>query len=281
MKISAYIPCYNNEPTLAQAIASIRQQTVPVAEFFVIDDGSTDGSRRIAEGLGVRVIRHEQNLGRGAGRARAMMEARHDLVLSCDAANALGFDFLSHALKWFSEAKMAAVYGRMNQLPSHSVVDRWRGRHLFKINLATKLPAQRGASLALGGAVLRKSAVLGAGNFNAQLRHSEDRELGDRLLRSGWEVVFDPEMEVTAVASSSLGQVLERYWRWYAGVKGEVTWKGYFKMVTYSITVMARQDLSASDPLSVPISLLCPHYQFWRSVRNKISETGKPAVGVR
>ena len=93
--VSAYIPCYNNIDTIAEAINSIKRQTIAVGELFVIDDGSTDGSAEAVESMGVRVIRNERNLGRGTVRARAMQEARNELVVSCDAGAVLDPDFIN------------------------------------------------------------------------------------------------------------------------------------------------------------------------------------------
>jgi glycosyltransferase involved in cell wall biosynthesis len=261
--ISAYIPCFNNAATLAGALRSIRLQSVPVHELMIIDDGSTDNSCKIAEDFGARIVRHEQNAGRGAVRSRAMREAVHDFVMSCDAGNALQEDFLERALPWFESAKVAAVFGRMWQKDNSTVVLRWRGRHLFKTDALQT--ANRRAPLATWGVLMRKSHVLAAGNFDSNLRHSEDADLGERLLAQDFEVVFDPSIHVMPLASNTLLEVLERYWRWYAGKHERVSWQGYAKQIIYSLKVMALQDCQAGDPLSVPISLLSPHYQFWKS----------------
>ena len=47
MKISAYIPSFNNRTTVPKVIASIRAQTVPVDELFeVVIDSSHAGVRK-------------------------------------------------------------------------------------------------------------------------------------------------------------------------------------------------------------------------------------------
>ena len=176
--VSAWIPSFNNAATLARALESIRAQTLPVAELFVVDDGSTDESVGVAEQLGVRVVRHEQNLGRGAARARAMREARHDLTLCCDAGNALEPDFLERALPSFDDPRVAAVCGRFSGGGERGVADRWRSRHLFKVS--TPLPMSRRAGLLTGGAVLHKTRCEAVGGFDHALRHSEDADLGRR-----------------------------------------------------------------------------------------------------
>ncbi len=265
--ISAYIPCFNNAASLAQVIESLRHQTLKVNELFVVDDGSSDSSCAIAGQLGVRVIRHERNLGRGAVRARAMEEAAHDLVLSCDATNVLSADFCERAHERFSSPKVAAVFGRMSQHDHRSVVSRWRGRHMFKME--TTLSLDRHAVLTTWGLMMRRSTVVEVGNFDPRVRHTEDIDLGERLLGAGYEVVFDPDLTVTSIVNNSLREVLDRYWRWYAGKDERVSWRGYVKQIVFALKVMAAMDLRAGDPLSLPITLFSPHYQFWRSYIRK------------
>lgn len=56
--VSVIIPVRNGELYLAEAIDSVLKQTHPAHEVIVVDNGSTDGSRRAAERFGrlVRVI---------------------------------------------------------------------------------------------------------------------------------------------------------------------------------------------------------------------------------
>lgn len=261
--ISAYIPCFNNAATLGQAIESIQALNLPVDELLVIDDGSSDGSQEIARSYKVPVLSHARNLGRGAVRARAMQELQHELVLCLDGNKTMCPNFTRDALVWFEEGKMAAVYGRIVQPAAHGVVERWRGRHLFRESKQTQLV--RRASLITAGAMVSKSKVLSVGNYDPGLAHTEDRQLGERLLAAGLDVVCDPRLWVTSIVHNDLAQVLERYWRWNAGVAETVSWRHYAKQIAYSLKVMVKEDLLEGDPLSIPISVLAPHYQFWRS----------------
>jgi GT2 family glycosyltransferase len=121
------------------------------------------------------------------------------------------------------------------------------------------------APLITYGTLMRRSAVLEVGNFDPQLRHSEDKELGERLLAKGYHIVFDPSVAVFCNVENSLGQVLERYWRWHAGSDEAISVHTYFRNVFFSLKCMACEDLKVGDPSSVLISLLCPHVQFWTS----------------
>jgi glycosyltransferase involved in cell wall biosynthesis len=262
--ISAYVPCFNNVATVRAAVMSLVAQTVSPLEVLVVDDGSTDGSAGQLKGLDVRLIRNVRNEGRGAVRRRAMEEARFELVLCCDATGVLERTFVEKALAWFQDPQVAGVFGKITQSTSQTSIDRWRGRHLFKLGVE-QVP-RREALLATGGAIVRASAVRAVGGYNASLRHTEDGDLGRRLLSANFAVVYDPGLEVMTIGSNSLRQVLDRYWRWYAGTDETTSWIGYRKNIGYSIKAMAAADLRDADPLSAIISLVCPHYQFWRPV---------------
>ena len=67
--MSVVIPCYNHALTLARAVRSALTQTLPPVEVIVVDDGSTDGSRDVAESFGSAVI-FKQQRNRGAAAAR-------------------------------------------------------------------------------------------------------------------------------------------------------------------------------------------------------------------
>lgn len=83
--VSAVIPTYNRARFLATAVASVRAQTYPCAEIVIVDDGSTDDTERVVQGLGagIRYI-HQANAGPAAARNRGIQEARGDLVALLD-----------------------------------------------------------------------------------------------------------------------------------------------------------------------------------------------------
>jgi glycosyltransferase involved in cell wall biosynthesis len=259
MKVSAYVPCYNARTTLPAAVQSVVDQTVSAAEIFVVDDGSTDRSGELS---GVKIVRLISNAGRGAARARAMAVALHDLVLGCDATVILDRYFLENAMPWFKSDGIAAVFGRVYGGAAFGAADRWRERHLFQSSLS--LDVRHHASLATGCCVVRKSAVEEVGGFNATLRGGEDADLGERLLAAGFDVIFDPQLKATSGLGTSVMDVLERYARW--NTLSRMSAQGYLRQLSYAVKVMAVKDLKARDPLGVCISLLAPHYQFWKGV---------------
>jgi glycosyltransferase involved in cell wall biosynthesis len=256
MKVSAYVPCYNQRSAIRAAVESILDQFTAPGEVFVLDDGSTDGSGQIE---GIRIVRLEVNQGRGAARARAMQEARFELVLGCDASLVLDRAFLSRALPWFDDDSVAAVFGWIREAGSPTVANRWRGRHLFRSELIRTV--SRDAALASGCFVVRKSAVESVGGFNATLRYGEDADLGRRLRAVGYSVVFDPSLSACSVADNTVREVLERYARWNTPDGMRIL--DYLHQINYALKVLVAADLKAGDFPAAFISMLCPHYQFW------------------
>jgi glycosyltransferase involved in cell wall biosynthesis len=83
-QISVVIPCHNEAGTI-QAVLEGVAQVLPDAEWVVIDDGSTDGTSSIVEQInGVRLVRLEENAGKGVALSRGISEAKGELIVFID-----------------------------------------------------------------------------------------------------------------------------------------------------------------------------------------------------
>lgn len=90
--ISAFFPCYNDEPTIASmvklAFATIDEVGAD-GEVIVVNDGSTDGSPRVLEELRageprLRVVHHEANRGYGGALLSGFAAATKQWVFYTD-----------------------------------------------------------------------------------------------------------------------------------------------------------------------------------------------------
>jgi glycosyltransferase involved in cell wall biosynthesis len=84
--VSAILPAFNAERYLREAIDSVLAQRHYPIEVIVVDDGSTDGTRALAEGFGppVRAI-CQHNTGPGGARNRGVEAARGAWLAFLDA----------------------------------------------------------------------------------------------------------------------------------------------------------------------------------------------------
>jgi SAM-dependent methyltransferase len=92
--LSILIPLYNEEeffPALLERVLSAPLPDGVTREVIVVDDASTDGSSNLAEAAArahpgvVRVIRHQDNRGKGAAIRTAIQHARGELAVIQDA----------------------------------------------------------------------------------------------------------------------------------------------------------------------------------------------------
>ena len=86
MSISAIIPTYNRRKYLKRAIDSIKQQSVPVQEIIVVDDGSTDGTLEALRdwyGSEIKVV-CQARAGVAGARRRGIQEASGDWIAFLD-----------------------------------------------------------------------------------------------------------------------------------------------------------------------------------------------------
>ena len=90
--LSIVLPCFDEAPNVAAAVAEARSAAGAVAadyEIVVVDDGSSDDTRAVADALavldrGVRVVAHEVNRGYGAAVRSGIAATTADWVLLTD-----------------------------------------------------------------------------------------------------------------------------------------------------------------------------------------------------
>lgn len=90
--ISVFFPAYNDEASIAGLVGDALAVLPGLAEEFeviVVDDGSTDGTAAVLDGLAladprVRVVRHEVNRGYGAALRTGFASATKELVFYTD-----------------------------------------------------------------------------------------------------------------------------------------------------------------------------------------------------
>jgi glycosyltransferase involved in cell wall biosynthesis len=88
VQVSIVLPAYNEANAIERVIREIREamKDTPYShEILVVDDGSEDNTVELAEGLGVRVIRHPENRGSGASRRTGIRSALGEWIVMTDA----------------------------------------------------------------------------------------------------------------------------------------------------------------------------------------------------
>lgn len=83
-KVSVIVPAFNEEETVANVVSVIKELSY-VSEIIVVDDGSTDNTKEVAEKAGARLISHKVNQGKGAALTTGYMNTSCDIIAFIDA----------------------------------------------------------------------------------------------------------------------------------------------------------------------------------------------------
>jgi len=83
MKIKTLIPAFNEEKTIGDIIDTLNQVSL-INEVIVVDDGSEDNTYLVAKNRGARVIKMNQNRGKGAALQEGIAKIDTDIILLLD-----------------------------------------------------------------------------------------------------------------------------------------------------------------------------------------------------
>lgn len=123
-RISVVIPSYNPGPRVGVALDTVAAQTSPASEVFVIDDGSTDGSRDIVAGHPLHpTLLQGQRGGPAKARNLGINAAAGDFVAFLDADDLWRRDHLEKSLQLFTGDVVAVLGG---ELYYHESDEKWK-----------------------------------------------------------------------------------------------------------------------------------------------------------
>ena len=109
---SVIVPLYNKEREVEATLRSVLAQTYAPLEIVVVDDGSTDGSRKVVENLDSPLVRliTQPNAGECAARNRAMGEARGEWFALLDADDRWKPEFLEEVATMIEQFPDCGIY---------------------------------------------------------------------------------------------------------------------------------------------------------------------------
>lgn len=115
---SVVIPVYNGEKYLAEAIASIADQSLPAAEIIVVDDGSTDATGDVARRHANVAYIRQQNAGVAAAINHGVRVAQGNFVAFLSADDVWRPEKLARQHVALDGAIRRLVFGRMQHFVS-------------------------------------------------------------------------------------------------------------------------------------------------------------------
>jgi len=151
MKISIVLPAKNESGAIGQTIERIKQLNI-THEIIVVNDGSTDDTKSIAEHAGAKVITHPYSKGNGAAIKTGARTATGDVIIFMDADGQHDPQDIPHLLQKIEEGYDLVVGAR--QKGSQASLGRGIANGLYN-NLATYMTEQKVEDLTSGFRAVR------------------------------------------------------------------------------------------------------------------------------
>lgn len=143
ISLSIFFPAYNEEQNIIDSVRRTDQLVrsspfIREYEIIIINDGSTDNTRRVAENLvrrypHVRLVNHERNKGYGAALQTGMREARMEYVFFTDADLQFDIAELQNLIIHLTSHPVVVGYRAPRRDPFMRLVNAWGWNKLNRL----------------------------------------------------------------------------------------------------------------------------------------------------
>jgi cellulose synthase/poly-beta-1,6-N-acetylglucosamine synthase-like glycosyltransferase len=235
-KLSILIPAFNEEDTLAASIDSLQKLSYPSkAEIIVVNNGSTDGTLKVASDYAKKGLIKLVNLGRpnkGAALNAGLKAAKGELIAVMDADSIVRPDAANKLVGYFEDPKVAAVVASIKPIQNkkRTFIERMQHAEYIISNLYRKLGSLTDMIYVTPGAfsLFRSKALREVGGF-AEKNLTEDLEIALRLRSNGWYIRNSMSAVAYTALPENLRQLYSQRIRWYRGLVKNTF--GYKKML--------------------------------------------------
>jgi GT2 family glycosyltransferase len=186
--VSVLITVRNVERFIAYCLASLLDQTFSDFEIVLVDDVSSDNTKKIIEKFSDKRIRYFRNkiwLGLSQSRNECLKHANGDYVFFTDGDCAVSKSWIEEGLKYLKTVDVIGVEGKTYYVSkeykptfSDEVVENMAGEQFMTCNIAYK-----------------KTVLESIGGFDERFTYLEDQDLALRALKYG-KICFNPQMIV-------------------------------------------------------------------------------------
>jgi len=221
-KVSVIIPAYNAVEDLPILIEGLKNQDIPPHEMILVDDCSTDETKKMAAEF-FTVLSTPGNSGPATARNIGIARATGDYIAFMDSDCKPGHDYIARIIELFADDKKKVLAGGLTI----------KGKSILGKSIAA-LGYPGGGSLGFdkmwpvaedgtvkkvctGNLVVRKEVLEEIGGFDESFPdpNLEDAYFSDCLNKAGVKIYYAPEVYVGHKSRETLGSFIK--WHWVRG----------------------------------------------------------------
>lgn len=229
-RISVLIPAYNEEKYIRRTIESVLAQDYPKEnyELIVVNNGSTDGTRKVAQKYGAKVVDYTQIQGLSATRRFGASVVTGDITCWLDADVVIPNQWFTTAVAILDKDDVVGVTGPIRAL---------NGSRFQKLIVAIAFEFYRLVNVlyrevyfANGNFAYKTDAYMKTSGFDMNLPSGEDLDISLKLLKVG-KIVYDRRLSAKTDTRRLKEGALTSFWRYTVGFLGIKY--GWFKVPGY------------------------------------------------
>ncbi len=228
--VSIIVPVYNEGKIIKQSITSLLNLDYSNYEIIIVNDGSSDDTKQIAESLvgyqdgkynKIKVsLINQPNLGKARALNAGIYYSKADFILCMDGDSQLSPESLRSAVRHFKDPKIGAVAGNVKVLNRKKFfTDLQALEYIEGLNMARSAQSYIKLVNIIPGpiGVFRRKALEQAGYYSSDT-FAEDADLTLKLLANDWKIYYEPKAISYTEAPVTLQQLLKQRYRWTRGI---------------------------------------------------------------
>lgn len=228
--VSIIVPVFNEGKIIKESIKSLLNLNYKNYEIIIVNDGSTDNTREVAESLvgfqagrfgDIKVVLINQpNLGKARALNAGIYFSKAEFVLCMDGDSQLSPDSVKAAIRHFKNPEIGAVAGNVKVLNRRNFfTDLQALEYIEGLNMARSAQSYIRLVNIIPGpiGIFRRKAIEQAGYYSSDT-YAEDADLTLRLLANRWKIYYEPNSISYTQAPETLQQLLKQRYRWTRGI---------------------------------------------------------------
>ena len=223
--VSVIVPCYNEADHVDEVMEALAHLDYPDYEVIAVNDGSTDQTGRLLDGLVerlpmLRVIHQDRNQGKAVALNTAALFARGEFLVCMDGDAILAPDAIPWLLRHFEiSPRTGAVTGNPRIRNRSTLLGRIQvGEFSSIIGVIKRAQRIYGRLFTVSGvvAMFRRRALLDVGFWSTDML-TEDIDISWKLQTRHWDVRFEPRALCWILMPETLRGLWKQRLRWAMG----------------------------------------------------------------
>ena len=233
--ITAIIPAFNEEKYIEKTVLSVYDQEYDKRffEIIVVNDGSTDNTKKICQRLekkGIIKLLNKKNGGKASAINHGLKQAKGELVFTLDADSYADKNCFNNLVGYFNDSKVAAVSSSMKVVDSKGLFRKMQWlEYSFSIMMRKVQSLFNALYVTPGpGSMYRRAVLAEVGGFKETVL-TEDMEIAFNIQNHNYLIEHSlTSLVYTNTPPTFMGLFKQRK-RWYTGsIEDALSYKHFF-----------------------------------------------------